>query len=205
MMNQFSGLDYAGNIRRVYDMANREDYGKGVRWYEEAQAFASDIAVQFGFSLETAAGILAVLSPGVRWSQQLRSTAAFVQAVLDSPDETNPKAYPGSFLGANKEKARQIVNGADPDEIVSGVKVRAFYANILGMEGLTIDRWALRIAVGDLALSPDECAALLRPSSRVRKSVVVAYIDVADDVGIPAHHLQAITWVVARRLSGFTD
>jgi hypothetical protein len=50
---------------------------------------------------------------------------------------------------ANRAKAWRIACGEDPDAVLSGPKVRAFFANIMGdVDAVTIDVWAARAAEG---------------------------------------------------------
>jgi hypothetical protein len=50
---------------------------------------------------------------------------------------------------ANRAKAWRIACGEDPDAVLSGPKVRAFFANIMGdVDAVTMDVWAARAAEG---------------------------------------------------------
>jgi hypothetical protein len=184
---------YASNIVDTFERATPHQKAAGLYWYDEARGLAARVAREAGISLQTAAAVIAVLSPSVSWSNQVNYTLPFVEAVLAGADARKVK---GPFYGTNKEKAARILAG--DFTALRGVKVEMFYQNILGKHDVaTVDRHALRIAVG-ADLSPDECSAWLQPKNRKRLEIVAAYHLAARRLGYAVALVQAVTWVVFR-------
>lgn len=184
---------YAANIRAFYRAATPEQLLSGRGWYAEAHQFAVTIAREYGLTVRNAAAIIAVTSPSVSWANQLNYTRAMLDSILRGDAK-----IVGPFYNANKEKARRIVNGENADDVVSGVKVTAFWANVYGDGSVvTVDRHALRVAL-NADLDPEQCKVLLQPKSRIRLMALAAYHLAALQLAELPHIVQAVTWVVWR-------
>lgn len=107
----------------------------GAVWYRESRREARRLSREHGVPLSRAAGVIAALSPRVRWSENVR--------LADD-------ALAGRRVGALKtsvRKAERIVNGARPLDVLKGPKTRAFYRAIMGSEdAAVVDVWMLRAA-----------------------------------------------------------
>lgn len=176
------------NILRVFDDATAQEVIDGMRWYRVAQSDAKRLT---GLGRVKAAGIVAALSPQKRWEMNLEIAREFVRS----------GGLASVHVKANCDKARAILNGADPMDILGGLKVRAFYQNLADPETsgpVTIDGHAFCIWQGKrIGLGSD----LRVPSSaRAHSEIVQDYREAAGIVGILPHQLQAITWVAWRRL-----
>lgn len=192
-------VDYAHNIIGAYRRATRQQLKDGLTWYNAARTFAVELAETYQLTVEQAVGVLAVMSPGVSWTMQLKYTAAFMTHIQNGG---TPSDAPGPFTGENKRKAARIMYGEEPTAVLKGVKVTAFYRNILGdHSGVTVDRHALRVAIGQ-DLTPDECKPWLRPSCPGRREVVAAYHLAARYLKVDVALGQAVTWVVYRADAG---
>lgn len=185
---------YAANIVATFHRAGAAELDAGAAWYGEARAFAVRIAHDYGLSVAAAAGVIAVTSPSASWAAQLKYTGPLIEAI-----QRGDESLPGPFYGANKAKARRIVEGEPALDVVSGEKVSAFFWNIYDTESdlVTVDRHALRVALAE-DLSPDECKPLLSKASKTRQLVLAAYHLAAEQLGLRACVVQAITWVVYR-------
>lgn len=181
----------ASNIRATYARATAEEHRQGEFWYEAANAAARGLATAHNLPLETSAAILAVLSPQVSWTRNV----VMAREVCETGTTRG--------LGANVDKARRLLDGESPDVVVSGPKVSCFYANILDPSGheITIDRHAFDIAQG--RRTDDVTRGQLALKGHYAR-YCQAYQLVADELGIGACQLQAITWVAWRRENGIT-
>ena len=177
-------MDYAQNIRDTVARATPADWSDGIDWYRTAHATACDIANVYGMDTDTAARIIAVLSPRKRWSENVQGAVAVARAW--ARDAGIPD-LPG-FFRANVRKAWDIANG-DPDAL-KGPKVTRFYQNIMGDDShVTLDVWAMRAAGSDD----------IAPRGKAHYAEIAqAYVTVAHEHGIPASALQAIAWTVVR-------
>lgn len=168
------------NIMAIYAAATEEDIVAGKQWYAEAFNVASELAEVGHLSLETAAVVIAHLSPRTSWARNIEQARALI-ATGEAP----------GAIGGNLERARKALAATNPwDTFGKAPKTRAFAANILGNENeVTVDVWAARVAgVSEEALS----------RVGVYDAVAHAYRLAAKRVGITPAAMQAITWVVMR-------
>ena len=179
---------YRRNIRKAWRRATAADLEQGLQWYDDALQRTQAAAPLH--TAEHAAGIVAALSPMTGWSTNLLNAEKL--ASLHGAGEPMPTS--GYGFRRNTVKAWRILCGEHPLVVLNGPKVTAFYHNILGSdEHVTVDRWAIRIAYGDPA-GPTTVG------QREYDTIAAAFQAVADELGVPARHLQAATWVYYRRV-----
>lgn len=175
--------DYRARILAAYDAADRTATAEGLAWYSRAESTMSTMARVHGVSRETAAGVTAALSPRTPWARNL----VIADAVLSAA--RHGESAPSVGTRANVAKAWAIANGADPDSILGGPKVTAFYANLTGdHDRVTVDVWAARAA----GANPD------RLTDRRRRELREAYRQAAESRGVTPRQLQAAVWVAVR-------
>lgn len=173
-------------ILRAWDSATAADLAEGLAWYERAAQLADALSAGTPFTRNQCAGVIAALSPRVTWDLNIRAAAQLVDAAATW--QTMPD---GPGLGANRRKAWRILHGETPDAVLSGPKVRAFFANIIGeTEPVTVDVWAARAALGyDLPS--------FGPAAYAR--IELAYRNAASIIGHTPRDVQAAVWVYTRR------
>jgi hypothetical protein len=184
-MTKIHDIEYdviVNNITSMYESAVIGEQGHALNWYKRANKECRVIAEFYGLTLECFVGIVAALSPQMNWKYNIREAVSLVT-----------KGYALGY-GANVTKARVILAGAPPLDILGGNKVRSFYLNIMdpSCDEVTVDTWALRIAAGDPGYPASGITN--KQYARLRE----AYREVADKVGLVACELQAITWVHIR-------
>lgn len=178
---------YTDTILANYDAASAEDIAAGMAWYDRAERTMAAMARYYGVSRETAAGVVAALSPRIQWAPNLTAAERMLDAAGRGAREPLVNGYT-----ANRTKAWKIANGADPDAVLGGPKVRAFFANLTGdPHRVTVDVWAARGA--GLAM-PDGRTL----SSRDMRELHTAYETAAQRRGVNARQLQAAVWVSTR-------
>lgn len=195
-----TGEECVRAILDVFADATAEEFAAGVTWYSgQARQACDDIRAAVSavhgrtISHRTAAGILAALSPSTGWGD---NTAGAIEFVCT-----------GSMLAQtpiNNDRARSILNGADPSDVLGGRKVRSFFANLNDPHRsgpVTIDRHALSVLFG-LRLS--ERAQKVYLSLGGYTYAAAAYRAAARFLGMRPHELQAVVWVVWRRQQGAT-
>ena len=127
----------AANIVRTYRKATDDQIGRGASWYADAHTFARALDPT---NPRRAAGVLAALSPLMKWDRNM-VLAARVYA----------EGFASGALGNSLRAADAIYAGADPLDVLKGKKVRAFFATIndpTGTDAVVIDRHAFDIAIG---------------------------------------------------------
>lgn len=177
-------VDMRRRVRKAYEAASAEHAEAGEAWYSQAQAEAARMASQYGVTVNTAAGVIAALSPRIQWGHNVRLADQVLAAGGD------PELVQGGGFKANLHKACRIAKGERPSAVLGGRKVRSFYANIIGWRhSVTVDTWACQV-VG----YPPGYA----PSKSEYEEISRAYKAVAREYGVSAHEVQAVTWVHIR-------
>lgn len=175
-----SGKPTWGMVSRLvqaWDKATDEEREQGAEWYAEARARISRMARNFGVSKSCAAGVVAALSPRLRWSVNVRAAETLLSGTT-----------PSGVFKASLAKAQRILAGEKPLRVLSGPKVRAFYRALMGDESAAVvDVWVAR-AVG----WTKEIKA--KAYARIARALAKA----AEIVGVAVAKLQAVAWVVVR-------
>lgn len=183
--------DYAARIVWAFDSASAAQVEEGTIWYRYAQGFAQQIADDTSISLEAAAGVIAVTSNNVKWATQVQWTAPLIRDLLAGIPHREAR---GPFFFHGKERAARVLAG--DYSAISGEKIVPFWRNISGDYSLaTIDRWAVRVAVGYFT-QERETQGFMR--GRKRLLLDAAYHLAADVLNLDVAILQAITWCVVR-------
>jgi hypothetical protein len=178
--------DLASNVLRVFDRAEPENYREGIDWYQHAHTLACVLAGQHGVSVEQAAGVLAALSPQLSWPRNVAYAELFL-ATGDAP-----------VLGRSKRAAARILAGEEPLSVLTGPKVRAFFANIVdpdGSDAVTVDRHAHDVAVGQRY---GDARRPLLDRQGGYDLLAEAFRLAAAKVGLHPSAVQAITWLAWR-------
>jgi hypothetical protein len=184
-----SGLVHR-NLMNVWNSANASERAKGEEWYCIAHDACQTIADKHSMPLHAVAGIVAALSPGLEWSRNLAQADAFITS--------NGQGVYGVYGRKNTVKARRILEGQDPNAVLSGPKVRAFYACILDptTDAVVIDSHAW-------------CAGMNRTHGRWNGTVRVTdnrsqwmarnYAHAAQHVNVSPAAFQAVVWLTWKR------
>jgi hypothetical protein len=165
-----------------YALATPDEIRRGREWYDAARRECRAMAREYGQPLSRVAGILAVTSPDAQLAANLRWTREILAGERTAgryPSDQAPKV--AAILAAHPSKVRQLVTGP---------KVSAFYAAIMGdADVLVIDRWASYAAGG-----PKDRV----PGVRAKRAFAAAYRAAAASVGETVRDFQAIVWIQAR-------
>jgi hypothetical protein len=124
------------NVTAAYRLASVDDRVEGRSWYATARAVAESLDPE---DPSRAAAVIAVLSPRLSWRKN-------IEAARDAYAGRAPRV-----IGANARKAELILAGADPEDVVSGPKTRAFWRTIADPSdprAVVVDRHAVSVAVG---------------------------------------------------------
>jgi len=171
-------------IMGVWTKATDSDKEAGSLWYVEGGRLVDRLATQSGRTRETVAAVLAHLSPRTRWTQTVTGATSLLLT----------GQAPG-HMGANVERARHALKSDHPLDTINGPKTRCFARNLLGdTESVTIDVWALRVAMGDQEY---EQGMIVRNLGLYR-AFEHCYRLAARRAGVEPATMQATTWIVAR-------
>ena len=189
------------HIQALLDLASVGEQSEGLAWYQRANFAATRLADQYEIQIETAAGVIAALSPRNKWERNLVDAenliAAFVAAGYDACEEVKVCTF-----GANKKKAMDILlYSATADlamEILSGPKLIEFFSCIMGEDDVCIDGHAYSIWFGDRVT----LAKVPSIGKKLREEIKKDYLAVAKKNNLKGYEVQAITWVAHRRIHG---
>jgi hypothetical protein len=172
-------------------VATAQDLADGLAWYDRARGHAETMAAESGLSVRQCAGVIAALSPRCQWATNVAGARRMLLAA--AAGEGEPVV---GGVRSNRAKAWAIAQGADPGDVLSGPKVCAFFANIMGdVESVTIDVWAARAAEG--RENPHA------PKRRRYRLCEETYRRAARRHGITPRDAQAAVWTVYRRTHGY--
>jgi hypothetical protein len=190
----------AARLARVYRHADAEIRRDGRRWYPDAAVIAREIAATapHGIGPVRAAAVIAALSPRVRWAENVALARAACMAAGRSAGDPifGDLAIDGAVahalrgtLSLSADRARRILCGERPGDVLGGRKVLAFWRAICGdRDAVTVDVWAALAAGYD----PD------RLTDRRHRIITAAYRAAARRVGEDPRDFQAIVWLTIR-------
>lgn len=190
-----------GNILAVFFKATDLESINGAQWYLDANAAATVMAQRYSVTLNTAAGIIAALSPNNRWERNL-TDADFVIRAYSAGGYNAANSIKVGTYNANKIKALNILSGDDCLQILGGLKVRAFYDCIIGGDSVCVDGHAYAIWTGGYI--PTTKTPKITP--KVYHAIAADYRNAADTINsilqakYSAAQIQAITWLAWRRM-----
>ncbi len=183
------------NIVAVYNKATAEELVSGAEWYSAAHTFCRGLSDRYDVDIDTAAAVVAVLSPRLSWALNLRYADQYLRTG-DCP----------TFFSV-KHKLARLVEGVALDEVLSarhGQKVRSFYDNIARPQtstAVTVDRHAFDIVTG--SRHDADRRALERRG--VYDATAEEYRSTALALNLRPHQLQATTWLTWKRVKNYND
>ena len=191
------------NIIAIYKLANPSEIKHGLTWYVNATKDCKEIAIKYDLPIHIVIGVVSALSPNNKWERNIINADDLCKAFIDGQDMDSIKV---STYHRMKQKAwsilEQMPSYDETIKILNGKKIVSFFRNINGDEtDITIDGHARNIYYNDRQ-------GLTTPNTNIRKleylDIQKAYLRASKKLGIKAYELQAITWVVWRRIHGIT-
>lgn len=185
--------EFADRIVALYGLATADERSDGRTWYQRCSRFVETLAKNYGRTVADVAGIMSVLSPATTLEQNIIDLCN----VMAEDDDRPVGTYGPQYL-----KALAIRDlGIDPVDVLGENKTAAFWANIVNPNEpgrVTVDRHAARVAAG-WQMSPDD-AYYFTNTPKKYGIMERAYKRAAERLGLLPHELQAITWLVYKRL-----
>jgi len=181
-------------LRHVFGLAEPRYIAAGKLWYTEAHEFALAVADATGVPIGRVCGVIAALSPSVRWGDNKRQAEALCQAYAEGEDLLNVVV---TTYGRQAVKAREILS---PDKYVGwslegalgkrAFKTTAFFHNIRSprtSRSVTIDQHIVAAAglIDIWTTGAQWCY------DRVSKAIR----ELAEEKGLRPCQVQAIVWI----------
>jgi len=205
VIKQLQNVDFqVSNILEIYKQATDNEINGGKLWYNQANEISRLMSIKYNLTIYQAVGIIAALSPATSWSQNIIDSNHFCSSLAAGK---NIKAVVVTTYGNNKDKAYFIYLHSEltKDEIFKVLlgsskkvnKTSSFFLNILSPESddiVTIDRHSFRVNLGITELID------IKLTEKRYKLMSQAYIKASNILEVNALQLQAVTWLVFRRL-----
>ena len=189
------------HIQALLDLASAGEQSEGLTWYQRANLAAVRLADQYEIAIDTAAGVIAALSPRNKWDRNLIDAENLIAAFVAGGDEAAASIKVCTF-GAMKKKALEILIWAAEGDVVkeflSGPKLIEFFSCIVGEDDVCIDGHAYSIWFGDRVT----LAKVPSIGKKLRAEIKKDYLAVAKKNNLKGYEVQAITWVAHRRIHG---
>jgi hypothetical protein len=163
--------------------ASSNEIAEGMRWYRDANNYCSAVANRYSLPLPKVVAMLAALSPRNRWERNKQDLVSVI---------VHREAATVATFGAMKRKALSILSaplGTDYRAFLTSNKILSFYENILHYNvpnRVTVDVWMGRMFNLEPSKNYEQIESILR--------------EYAASMSVHPHQLQAILWVVVRRL-----
>ena len=195
------------NIISIYQMATPEEKRDGIVWYVNAYADCKRIALDLNVPIHIVVGIVAALSPNNKWDRNVMNARDLIRGFLNGEHAEDIKV---STYHAMKKKAWSILEAMPDNEgvitILNGQKITAFYRNIMGHDTCTVDGHAKNIYYGVRHGLTDDKSNV---GKKEYQEISQAYVEAGKKVrvngrSLKAFEIQAITWVVWRRIHNIT-
>lgn len=181
-----SHAEMVARLLAAYSATDGATRAAGRGWYRDARRIARRLGRQHGMTPSRVAAVIAALSPRQRWRVNV-TQAERLLAGWDGPYSAFPRQL---------EKARAIINGARPADVLTGIKEHAFWRAIAGDDtAVTVDRWAIQTATGETGARAYET---LNKDNRARRAIAAAFTEAAELAGERPREFQAILWIAER-------
>lgn len=178
------------NVLAVFDAATPAQWQEGMTWYSTAYALAVELDPA---EPRRAAAVIAVLSPMKEWKQNAAlARKAYAEGGLEGGTLPNHVRAVNALLRDRR----------DPDEVVSGPKVTAFFEGIASngkSDTAVIDRHAW-----DAAVNKRHTDATRKIGAAGYAAADRAYRRAAKARAVSVQQMQAVVWVVWRDIYKYT-
>lgn len=165
------------NASEYYRDASPAAIRNGLEWYPETRAWCVRIAERHGVAIDTCAALVAVLSQRKQWRGNKHEV---IRALHGHAPRT---------LGTVARKVARLLQGEQPEHVIAGDKITAFYHAIMGdSDAVVLDVWMLRAyGVENRQLTTKQYGTI---ADRLRRD--------AKRAGVTATVFQATVWVGVR-------
>lgn len=190
-MKKLTVRQQVNRIEKYITAATPSEYKQGLVWYSDARALCVELSHRYHVTLQQVAQVISVLSPQKKWETNKLEVRALFAEHFDGVDSSV------NYFATKKQlqECRDIIKGAFaiPSK---RIKTFSFADNIANKDSIevTIDRHALRVAYDDKSAKIDKVSPVQYREARE------AYNIVADRYGLKGYEVQAITWVVYKRI-----
>ena len=197
----------AREIVAKFTLATSQEVQLGVDWYPSALSIAARIGEKYGLSAQTAAGVIAALSPNNRWERNIIDAENIIKCWAAGGTRSDLLAVKVCTYGKMKEKAIDILTtpiGVNIKETLKGKKIVEFFNCITNplLNDVCIDGHAYSVWFGQ-RLTMKEVPPIgvkLRAQIKTDYRDATAFINEELSEHFTPADIQAITWVTHKRI-----
>ena len=202
----------AREIVAKFTLATSQEVQLGCDWYPSAYKIAVRMAGTYGVPTETAAGVIAALSPNNRWERNIVDAEAMLKCYAAGGTRDDMLNVKVCTYGKMKAKAVDILTRFEPNiedwqditTILKGKKIVEFFNCITNpkLNDVCIDGHAYSVWFGQ-RLTMKEVPAIgvkLRAQIKTDYRDATAFINEELHASFTAADIQAITWVTHKRI-----
>lgn len=182
------------NFEKTYLESNQFERNAGFHWYNDGHNYLKDMSIHFNVPLKIVCGLVAVISPGLSWSQNTLLAYHILKFKSRLPSFIKNACYP-----ANLKKAVAIYRTKKVFPHLKGPKVVQFYFNLLNPfdDGcITIDRFMISCYYNELNI--DSLKKYMSPKHIETLKVEISKLSIKYDL-LPCQ-FQAIVWLAYHRI-----
>jgi hypothetical protein len=184
-----------------------ETAARSAGWYFETHEYAVSLADKYDVSLAIAAGVISAVSPRMPWLRNKTVANAILRDFRKYSELSAKDAAKeiGMALGANVAMAITIARSGDVEHVLTGIKRRSFYNNIvlpIGSDAVTVDTWMLECFVNVTGTDKATALKYINSCSKSMGGAGVGYIviseavrEVARNMNLYPSQVQALYWV----------
>ena len=197
----------AREIVAKFTLATSQEVQLGCDWYPSALSIAARIGEKYGLSAQTAAGVIAALSPNNRWERNIIDAENIIKCWAAGGTRSDLLAVKVCTYGKMKEKAIDILTtpiGVNIKETLKGKKIVEFFNCITNplLNDVCIDGHAYSVWFGQ-PLTMKEVPPIgvkLRAQIKTDYRDATAFINEELSEHFTPADIQAITWVTHKRI-----
>ena len=197
----------AREIVAKFTLATSQEVQLGCDWYPSALSIAARIGEKYGLSAQTAAGVIAALSPNNRWERNIIDAENIIKCWAAGGTRSDLLAVKVCTYGKMKEKAIDILTtpiGVNIKETLKGKKIVEFFNCITNplLNDLFTDGHAYSVWFGQ-RLTMKEVPPIgvkLRAQIKTDYRDATAFINEELSEHFTPADIQAITWVTHKRI-----
>lgn len=179
--------------------ATNQEIRDGMDFYPGANGLCRFLSAIYKIPSRQVAGIYAALSPMNGWDANVANIVDVLRWSIDpNPDLGMPQVNTPRI---NRDKAIEIAEGKDPEHVLGGRKVSAFFRAINNPSDdkhIPVDRHLICLALG-MKLDKNQLSRVAS-SREIYNKVESAYLDLGKREGI-GNRLASIAWFVQRRIA----
>lgn len=168
-------------------------------WYRREGEELREAATSLGFDPVVYVHAIAAFSPAVPWTKNKSEVYRMAKAISENPEYSLSSAEKYVGYGTNVQKTYNILVSGDTS-YCRGEKVESFSRNLLGLDGVTIDRHAIHIAQFGLWANTTASASK-RLAPGVYGQVAIVYelamkiVNRKHKLHLTASQVQGVTWL----------